>query len=96
MKPTNRVVLFEGGRATLLLSDITRDDAGRLKAGWVDNGCWRFEISDGEVLAREYWHKLLVNRWPDPGYIEVPVKPEWRGDYNAVMAKAQEEYDANH
>ncbi|KVW40306.1 hypothetical protein WK94_23405 [Burkholderia ubonensis] len=95
MKPTNRVVLFVDGRASLYLSGVKRDDAGRVKAGAVENGGWRFELRDGEVLAKGY-HGSIANRWPDPDYIEVLVKPEWRGDYNAVMAKAQEEYDANH
>lgn len=95
MKPTNRVVLFVGGRAVLFLTGVTRNPDGSLKAGDVENGAWRFEVRDGEVLAKDYQRRIR-NRWQRPHYIEVPVKPEWRGGYNAVMAKAQEEYDETH
>jgi hypothetical protein len=92
MKPTSRVVLFRDGRADLYLSGVTRNPDGSLKAGEVENGSWRLEIRDGEVLAKG-WQGVIVNRWPLPDYEEVPVKPQWRGDYNNVMRLAQETYD---
>lgn len=90
----SRIVLFVNGRASLLLSGVTRNPDGSLKAGDVENGAWRFEIKNGEVLAKG-WGGRIVNRWPLPNYTEVPVKPQWRGDYNNVMRLAQEAFDAD-
>jgi hypothetical protein len=84
------VVLFENGRAVLWLTGVKRFPSGSIRTGFVENGGWGFECRDGECLAKE--GDRIMNRWPDPGYIEKPVKLEWRGDYNEIMAKAQKEF----
>ncbi|KWN75047.1 hypothetical protein [Burkholderia ubonensis] len=92
MKPTNRVVLFVDGRASLYLTGAHRDTDGKVVRGWVENGHWDFELRAGEVLAKA--GNRIVTRTPDPGFTEWPAPRGY--DYNAVMAKAQEEYDATH
>jgi hypothetical protein len=83
------IVLFSNHRADLLLEDVQRFEDGSIKTGFVVNGFWDFERRDGEVLAKDGRH--IVNRWPDPGYVEVPA-PRGSG-YQAIMNAAQEDYD---
>lgn len=91
----SRIVLLLDGRAVLYLSDVKRNPDGSLKSGDVANGAWRFEVRGGEVLAKDSWTQHIVNRWPLPEYTEVPVLPEWRGDYNEIMRLAQIHHDGN-
>jgi hypothetical protein len=86
------VVLFDprSMECSLYLTGIKRFPDGSIKTGFVENGHWDFERRNGECLAKD--GNSTRNRWPDPGYIEVPVEPEWRGGYNHIMAKAQEKF----
>lgn len=91
MKPTSVVLLTAGGGGDLWLIGVTRHEDGSVKAGDVVNGAWRFERRDGEVLAKS--SNYIVNRWPDPGYTEVPA-PKGR-DYNDVINQARNEHCKN-
>jgi hypothetical protein len=84
----SRVVIFPkcGG---LLLSGITRDEAGRIKTGHVVNGGWNFEVRAGEQLAKA--GNAIQTRWPDTPFVEIEVPATMRGDYNAVIGWAEKE-----
>lgn len=81
-----RVVLLTP-RGALLLTKVKRDDAGRVKSGYVENGAWNFEIRGGEQLAKS--GNTIVNRWPDSPSKEVVIPDTVRGDYNAVITWAE-------
>jgi hypothetical protein len=85
------ICLFLEGEPSLLLSKVRRDAEGKLKFGWVENGCWDFEIHKDEVLAKD--GNYIVNRWPAPEYYEIDIPEKVKGDYNTVMCWAREEYE---
>lgn len=84
------ICLFLDGEPSLLLSQVRRDTEGKLKFGWVVNGCWDFEIRKGEVLAKD--GNYIRNRWVDPNYYEMEIPDTVKGDYNKVMNWARKEY----
>jgi hypothetical protein len=86
----SRVVLFHPKHgADLYLSEVKRHEDGSIKSGYVMNGAWNFERRlDGQVLAKD--GRFIVTRWADPAYTEFPVPADWRGDYNSIMARAEE------
>lgn len=81
-----RVVLFTP-RGALFLSNVTRDNSGRVKSGYVENGAWHFEIRGKEQLAKA--GNTIVTRWPDAPSKEVVVPDTVRGDYNDVIRWAE-------
>ncbi len=85
------IVLFEDGRASLLLSGVKRDSEGKIKTGFVENGLWDFLIKGEEVLSKD--GKFIVTRQPIPDYFEMEIPKEVKGDYNVVMRWAQKQYD---
>lgn len=84
------ICLFLDGEPSLLLSKVRRDAEGKVKFGWVVNGCWDFEIRKGEVLAKS--GNYIANRWPVPEYYEMDIPDKVKGDYNTVMEWARKEY----
>lgn len=88
MKPTSVVLLHPSGAGDLWLTRVRRHEDGSVKAGFVENGFWDFERRKGEALAKD--GNYIVNRWPDPGYSEVPA-PKGR-DYNDVINKARAQH----
>lgn len=83
-----RTVLFPH-TSPLLLERVQRNPDGTIKTGSVVNGGWRFEVRDGECLAKD-GRGAIVNRWPKPADMpEVVVPDNWRGDYNEIIARAQ-------
>lgn len=77
------------GQTTLYLSGVRWDEEGNLKSGYVVNGCWNFEIKDGEVLAMD--ERRVVTRWPLPDYEIIEVTEEVRGNYDDVMTWAEQQ-----
>lgn len=86
------IVLFENGRASLLLSGVKYDEEGNLKSGFVENGGWYLEIKGGEFLAKSDYH--IVTRRPSPEYDIMEVPKEIKGDYNSVMSEMQRLYES--
>lgn len=88
------ILLFENGEPSLLLSGVKYDSKGNLKSGFVENGCWNFEIKDGEFLARndKWGQDWIVTRRPAPEYEIMEVPEEIKGDYNSVMNKMRKLY----
>lgn len=86
-----RAVLFVADRATLLLTNIECDEFGEIDKAYVVNGAWDYYRSrDGVVTCCPHGSTYVCNRFQDPGYEVFMVPPEWRGDYNAILAKAEE------
>lgn len=85
------IVLFEGGKASLLLSSVKYDSEGNIKSGFVENGCWDLVIKNGEFLAKD--GRCIVNRWPMPNYEVMEIPKSVKGDYNDVMQWAQNQFD---
>ena len=84
------ICLFLDGEPDLLLRDVRRDTEGKLRFGFVVNGCWDFEIRKGEALAKS--GNYIVNRWPLPDYQEMEIPDKVKGDYNEIMEWARKEY----
>ena len=82
--------LLIDGNASLLLSQVRRDSEGNLAFGFVKNGCWNFQIKNGEVLAKD--GNYIVNRYDLPNYYELEIPKDVDGNYNEVMAWAEKEY----
>lgn len=84
----SRTVLFPL-TSPLHLTDVARNQDGSIKSGFVENGCWHFEVREDECLAKgSYGH--IVTRWPRPSEMpEVVVPPDWRGDYGAIIDRAR-------
>ena len=61
----------------LNLTQIKRDSNGQIIAGWVENGCWYFEIKNGEVLCRDYEGGRIVNRFPHRATITEVSAPKY-------------------
>ena len=81
------VVLVDStGYRCLYLTSVTPAE-GHPRLGFVENGAWSWELCKGEELAKAY-HGVIVNRWPARDYKVVEVGEDWRGDYNAVIARA--------
>lgn len=84
-----RAVLLLEGRAELLLRDIECDENGEIDKAYVVNGAWTYFCIDGEVRCCDGWNNVR-NRFPNPGFKVFMVPPEWGGDYNAILARAEE------
>lgn len=84
------ICLFVDGEPSLLLSKVRRDKQGNLKFGWVENGCWDFEIRKGELLAKS--GNYIVSRQLAPTYYELHIPDHVKGRYDVVMDWARKEY----
>lgn len=92
-----RTVVFVGGDARLLLSGVKRYEDGSIKSGDVENGAWFLKVIGDQFYALRHHNSAShVSVWAVPHHEEVPVKPEWRGDYNDIMRLAQKEFDETH
>ena len=100
MKSKNRgvVLLEQQGNVEwvpdLWLSNVRRNKDGLIKSGWVVNGAWRYEVSNGMEKAKNYNNKV-VNKWPLRNLKEILVLEDWvevKQDgydcYNEVMRRA--------
>lgn len=87
------ICLLVDGEPSLLLRDVRRDRNGKLKFGFVVNGCWDFEIRKGELLAKS--GNYIVTRCPCPDYQEIEIPDKMKGDYNEIMEWARKEYKRN-
>jgi hypothetical protein len=86
----SRAVLLLDGRATLLLSAIECDQDGEIDKAHVENGYWTFYCIDGEVRCTPVGSTYVMTRFPKPDYEVFKVPADWRGDYNAILARAEE------
>ena len=86
----NRAVLFDSGRAALLLSDIECDEDGEIDKAYVVNGAWDYYCNrDGIVTCCHHRGKQVMNSFPNPGFKVFMVPADWHGDYNEIMARAE-------
>jgi hypothetical protein len=84
---TKRVVVFFNGKASLLLSKITRNMDSSLKSGYVVNGDWTATIKDGFVCTScQDGYKFLLPL----DVLEVEVPDDMQGDYNEIMYWAKQ------
>lgn len=88
MRP--RAVLLLDGRAVLLLSNIECDETGEIDKASVVNGGWTYYCIDGEVRCTPHGSTYVVNRFPKPAYEVFMVPSDWGGDYNSILARAEE------
>jgi hypothetical protein len=87
----SQIVVFTP-RGELVLSHVDRNLDGSIKAGWVVNGAWTFEVKNGEHLAKD--GPTIVNRWPAEGPMrEIVVPDKMDGDYNSVIEWARNQMD---
>ena len=73
----------------LYLSSVRRNRDGRVKGGWVVNGCWDFSVNGNQVECREHsYSKSIVRSFPFTSIVEVSVPDTVKGDYNDVITYA--------
>lgn len=84
-----RAVLLLEGRAALLLRDIECDESGAIDKARVVNGEWTYYCIDGEVRCCDGRNNVR-NRFPNPGFEVFEVPADWRGDYDEILARAEE------
>ena len=76
----------------LLLTNVKRDSSGKLLSGNVVNGEWIYKRRDGKAFAYSGMGGRAVNSWDsvaEPREVEIPK--DWRGDYNEIISRADEE-----
>lgn len=78
------LVLFLNG-SSLKLSNVERDEAGRISRAYVDNGWWWLVLKGNEAKAKS--GRTIVNRWSVTSYEEVEVN--FDGNYNNVIEAAR-------
>ena len=84
------MIVLLGGVGPLLLRDIVRNKDGTLKAGYVVNGGWRFEIREGEYLCKsgnEIVTRCEISKCPPAREVAVPANVS--GNYNEIIAWAE-------
>jgi hypothetical protein len=88
-----RTVLFRPSEGLIhYLTGVVRNEDGTIKTGYVQNGDYRLEVRNGEYLSKGY-KGFIVTRNPVRGdEYEVPVQPDWKGDYQTIINRAKEEH----
>jgi hypothetical protein len=80
------VLFLNGEGGALYLTDIERDEYGRIRRAWVENGCWNLVLKGDEGQAKD--GSQIVTRWPVTSYEEVEVYVPY-GDYNDIIEAAK-------
>lgn len=85
------VVLFIGN-SPLLLRNVERDSDGRITAGHVVNGAWRYERLGNTACAKDA-NGFVVNQWEQTVEMEreVPVAEHYGRDYAVTIEQAKRE-----